>query len=286
MPVGHDTVVRVTAPAPEHARPAEEHVLYRVHEGVPPEHPPLLPHRLHPERDERPDAGVVTLRNPCGVVPQVVIVPEVRVHLPVDGGKREPVVRSEVADGLLDIGILGHGHPGDQFAGIPARHEGVEVPRDPPKRSRPAVGIGEGFRTVDRDQDRVEPVYRLGFEAVEERTVGVQDQRRYRGVAGDLADEVGGEQGFSAVEGQDGVGVLCEEPVEVGKIDIEVHREILVDGDIGQFRGVDGERLPAAVGAAEVTVVGQDEVVVHAMSLTGWGPGGKKVRLQGAPAVS
>ncbi len=194
-----------------------------------------------------------------------------------DGGKREFFVVCEVADGLDDIGILGHGHPGDQLAGKAACHQAPEIPDDPPIRPRPPVGIGEGLGAIDRDQDRIEPVYDRRLKAVEECAVGVQDQRRYRGVADDLADEAGGEQGFPAVEGQDGVGVFCKEPVEVGKIDGEVHREVFVDDDIGEIRGFDGERLPAAVGATEVAVVGQDEVVIHGRSLTGLRPGGKKV---------
>lgn len=104
----------------------------------------------------------------------------------------------------------------------------------------------------------------------------MQDQRRYRGVAGDLADAVDGEQGLPAVEGQHGLGVFCEEPVEIGKIDIEVDREVFIDGDLGEIWRFDSEGFPAAVGAAEVAVVGQDEMVVHSWSLTVWRPGGKK----------
>ena len=138
------------------------------------------------------------------------------------------------------------------------------------------MSVGEVLRAVDRDQDGVEPVCDSGFEAVEESAVRVENQRRDRGVAGDLADAVDGEEGFSPVEGQHGVGVLCKEPVEIGEIDIEIHREVFIDDDIGLIRRFDGECLPPAVGAAEVAVVGQDEVVVHGWSLTIWVAGRKK----------
>jgi len=41
-----------------------------------------------------------------------------------------------------------------------------------------------------------EAVRDRGFETVEERAVGVQDQRRYRRRADDLPDEVNRKQGF------------------------------------------------------------------------------------------
>ena len=98
---------------------------------------------------------------------------------------------------------------------------------------------------------------------VEEEAVGLDEESSCRGVLHHLADEIGAKEGLAAVEDERGIGVLLKEPVEDLQIIVEFKGEIAVDVVPFFFRCRGKEQLPPAVGAGEVAVVGEDDMVVQ-----------------------
>ena len=79
--------------------------------------------------------------------------------------------------------------------------------------------------------------------------------------------QIRAQQWFSAVKHQRCIGITRQKTVQDREIDTQIKRRCFVECNTGVSALAGSVHLPAAVGAAEVAVVGKDQVPVHTGSL-------------------
>jgi hypothetical protein len=82
----------------------------------------------------------------------------------------------------------------------------------------------------------------------------------------DPFDQVCPQQGLTAIECEYRIGIFPKKPVEVLKVEIQVHWKIAIHLHVtGIVPGRVFKYPSPAVGTGKVTAIGENEVVVHAL---------------------